>query len=83
MHVLEGAEAVRMVLDGACEGSRRISCRQRARCIYVPYSRAGDAAEALLICQTQGLLLEKLAAMDADTREATYALTLVMPEVPN
>ena len=83
LRILEGRAIVAATLDGeAIRGIAGFHAGTASRCLFVPYGQADDSAMAVVLCQSQGLLHEKLAAMDADTREATYALTLVTPILP-
>ena len=83
MHVLEGAEAVRMVLDGeCCRTPEGFHAGTVDRVLYVPFRQACDAAEAIILCRNQGLIKSKLDVMGPEMAACVYALTLAAPILP-
>jgi hypothetical protein len=83
-HVLEGAQALRMILDGDVEhGVNGFNATTDDRILHVPYTKASDAACAILLCRQGGILRVKLAAMDDLTAALVYAITLPRNELEN
>ena len=75
---------LRMVLDG--EAQRRLKgfdASTDERVLYVPYAKAMDAAQAILLCRQGGVLRDKLARMDDAIAAVVYATTLASPKLEN
>jgi len=72
------------VLDGTAEMTAfGFDALTESRRLFVPFSRASDAAEALVICRRDGLLVEKLARMGQAQRDCLVATTLARPILPS
>ena len=53
------------------------------RTLFVPSRLAGDAAGALIICQRDGLLIEKIERMSREAAEILFATTIAEPILPS
>jgi hypothetical protein len=76
--------ALAETLDGEVERtSHGFAATTAERVLHVPYSLAADAAEALLITKTQGLLTTKLDRMQPEMAWIVYMLTLPSAQTEN
>ena len=83
-HILEGSQALRMILDGDVEyGVNGFAVSTNERMLFVPHTKTADAAVAILLCRQGGIIREKLTAMDDAAAAFTYATTLAVPNVEN
>jgi hypothetical protein len=72
-----GWAATSAILDGEAEfGRYGYSASTADRMLYVPHGKAGDAAEAILLCRQQGIIRRKLDAMEAGAANVVYSTTL-------
>ena len=75
---------LRATLDGDCERTAcGFHCSTDERVLFVPHTKAADAACAILLCRQGGIVREKLAAMDDITAAFVYATTLACCEPDN
>lgn len=78
--ILETAERteLRTALDGEADrGLFGFNASTESRVLFVPYTRAADSAEAILLCQRHGFISEKLAQMNETAASITYFTTII------
>jgi len=79
-----GNRAIASVLDGeAVVGTYGYDALDQERRLHVPHYLAADAAEALVLCQQQGVILSKLANMTPEAAFYALATTLARPITPS
>jgi hypothetical protein len=85
-HILEADSHsdLRRFLDGEVERTASgFNATTEARRMFVPFSFADDAAEALTVTKMHGLVAEKLNRMPADMAWVLYLTTLPPPAEEN
>jgi hypothetical protein len=77
MTIEVGWAATSAILDGEAEfGRYGYDAITDDRVLHVPHGKAGDAAQAILICRRDGLLRSKLDSMSAEDAHYVYMTTL-------
>jgi hypothetical protein len=78
-----GHGAVRDVLDGEVVITKfGYDSLTQERRMHVPHTVARDAAEALAVCQQQGIVLAKMANMTQEAAFYVFATTLAKRILP-
>jgi hypothetical protein len=84
MTIESGWAATSAILDGEAEfGRYGYDAITDDRILHVPHGKAGDAAQAILICRRDGLLRSKLARMSAEDAHYVYMTTITKRDPEN
>jgi hypothetical protein len=79
-----GWKATSAILDGACMPTKDgYEAETATKKLLVPYHMASDAAEALVVCMAQGLIVEKLRRMTPEKAAVVYITTIARPDPQN
>jgi hypothetical protein len=77
MKIESGWAAVSAIVDGQCIPTPTgYDAETETRKLHVPYSLVTDAAAALVVCMTQGVIVVKLRRMVPEKAAVVYATTL-------